>query len=337
LGRARRVHRAPRERVEAGAMTEIANIPGLGARFRCELYRGAMSPENCAHRESLALAGDERFARCLDCSQWPDVRKPVAFKPCAAEGCRLAASPIHESGLCVVHVRERKAEKMTESPKPSSFAVAVRNANMAQAAVQPRAETTCTREGCPRPRAASPSKLEGGDGLCREHRGVLARDRKAEAKAAEPAMPATLADAADAVTLRVYVAAAKKLVVHARAAAEELRTDERVAIVSRWQDIVEEGAEDPLDYAKLKGILAENLTDLRSCDVVLALTCSDAGRGVYGEIGRALELGKLVVWSLERGGRCQDIADHSVIEAPTDAQAIQIVRTLAAWRRAAWW
>src|SRR5690606_30526846 len=122
-----------------------------------------------------------------------------------------------------------------------------RNANMATAAVQPRAETTCAREGCPRPRAASPSKIDGGDGLCREHRGVLARQRKAEAKDSEAAKPAPLADAANAVTLRVYVAAAKKLVVHARAAAEELQLDDRIAVVSRWQNVVEEGAEDPLD------------------------------------------------------------------------------------------
>src|SRR5690606_12261478 len=335
LGRARRVHRAPRERVEAGAMTEIANIPGLGARFRCELYRGAMSPENCAHRESLALAGDERFARCLDCSQWPDVRKPVAFKPCAAEGCRLAASPIHESGLCVVHVRERKAEKMTESPKPSSFAVSVRNANMAQAAVQPRAETTCTREGCPRPRAASPSKLEGGDGLCREHRGVLARQRKAEAKAAEPAKPAPLAAADDDVTLRVYVAPPTAEVMRARRVAAQLRAIEGVEVMSSWHDVLEEGAEEPTSYPELKSILDTNLAQLECANWVVALTRKGAGAGVYGEIGRALAAEKWVLWSVERGGTNQDFGDDRVIAAPTDDDVIRTIRNLTEWRRVA--
>lgn len=360
----------------------LAHVKAPGDRFRCEPYRGAMTGENCIRRQAMARAGDERFGKCRRCKDGRRVERQVTgraaeWTPCAAEGCRLAASPIHESGLCLTHARERKAKEETMTD-------------------------LCERPGCVRPRAKSPGTIEGGKALCKEHRGALARAAKkaAEAKAPAPltvpdtepmavpieATPAPIAeaqtvtrdpmlasivpiaDAADSASrdakaakvvaeltipdpaavraitdalnemarrLRVYVAAAKTLVVHARAAADELRLDERICVGSRWHDILEEGAGDPLDYAALKRILSDNLDDLRSCDVVLALTCRDAGRGVYGEIGRALEMGKLVVWSLQRGGRCQDLADERVIEAPTDAQAIQIVRTLAAWREAA--
>lgn len=136
-------------------------------------------------------------------------------------------------------------------------------------------------------------------------------------------------------SLRVYVAAAKQLVVVARDAVSMLRDDACIHVVSRWQHKVEEGQDDPADDATMTAILRENLEDLRKADIVLAFTTRDAGRGVYGEIGRALAMGKLVVWSLERGGRCQDIADERVIVATTDEKAIQTVRTLAAWRRAA--
>lgn len=135
--------------------------------------------------------------------------------------------------------------------------------------------------------------------------------------------------------LRVYIAAPKAEVMRARRVAALLRASEGVQVMSKWHDIIDEGAEDPAAYAELKGVLDANMGDLMPSHIVLALTLKGYGAGVYGEIGRAIAWKKQVIWSIERGGTSQDFSDDRVIASPTDDDAIRTIRALSEWRRAA--
>lgn len=128
---------------------------------------------------------------------------------------------------------------------------------------------------------------------------------------------------------RVYIAAPKAEVMRALDMAALLESY-GLEVVSRWHDIVKPGDLDPADYSDARALLEANLADLRSADAVLSLTCPCHGRGVYTEIGRALERGLPVVWSLEREGRSIDWTDPRVLLAWSDESAVE---TLCAMSR----
>lgn len=128
--------------------------------------------------------------------------------------------------------------------------------------------------------------------------------------------------------MRVYIAAPKAQVERARCIAFALHL-RGLEVVSCWHTLVSPGDQDPTDYIDALAILEQNLADLRRADVVLALTREGEGRGVYTEIGRALERGIPVVWSLEKDGRAIDWADPGVFLAFTDEAAIETLCDLA--------
>jgi len=128
--------------------------------------------------------------------------------------------------------------------------------------------------------------------------------------------------------LRVYIAAPKLEVRRAKAMAELLMAS-GIRVVSTWHDFVCEGDQDPSEYPAARRVLCANMRALRNADVVLALTCEQGGRGVYTEIGRALERGTSVVWSVEKDGRAIDWADCRVASVPTDEAAIDCLLFVA--------
>lgn len=128
--------------------------------------------------------------------------------------------------------------------------------------------------------------------------------------------------------MRVYIAAPKLLVEVAKEMALRLRSMGLV-VVSTWHEVVQEGQQDPEDVCARREVLDTNLRELLSADAVLALTSDDAGRETYVEIGRALEMGKLVVWSIARGGDALSSSDPSVTTTRTDDEAIQRLQAIS--------
>lgn len=119
--------------------------------------------------------------------------------------------------------------------------------------------------------------------------------------------------------MRVYIAAPKALVLVARLLAKKLR-ELGFEVVSTWHDTMKEGASDPVWYFERVQILETNLAELSRAEVMLALTSDDAGRETYIEIGRALERGIPIAWSLERGGDA--LSSVAAWQTLTDAEAI---------------
>ena len=128
--------------------------------------------------------------------------------------------------------------------------------------------------------------------------------------------------------MRVYIAAPKRLVELAKRMAARLRTLGFV-VVSSWHEVLQEGQQDPESFHARKEALDTNLRELVSADAVLALTSDGEGRETYVEIGRALELGLAVVWSLERGGDALSSSDSSVTTTMTDDEAIQRLQVIS--------
>lgn len=250
----------------------VVHVPGVGKRFRCEPYRGAMTGENCIRRQAMARAGDERFGKCRRCKDGLRVARQVTgraveWTPCAAEGCRLAASPIHESGLCLTHARERKVEVEDIADKTlSSLAEAVRAAGAATTVVGAVVQSSrCMRDGCKRPPAKSPAKIEGGEGLCREHRGALARAAKKAAEATAPA-PLKVPDTEPMAAREKLIAANARAVDSLRDAAQDVesgvRPPEPIRIGDLELPIVPKGMVAAADVAA--DIIAE-------CDAIKAM------------------------------------------------------------------
>lgn len=131
--------------------------------------------------------------------------------------------------------------------------------------------------------------------------------------------------------LRVYVAAPKTQVLRARELAAKL-PELGIEVASRWHSKVEPTDRDPDDQGEARHLLEENLGDLKSAHVVLALTAENEGRGVYTEIGRALAQGKVVVWSLQKDGRALDWVDPLVWHAWTDGGAVRTLEALSRMR-----
>src|SRR5690606_9756319 len=82
--------------------------------------------------------------------------------------------------------------------------------------------------------------------------------------------------------VRVYIAAPKADLGRAQRCAKWLR-ERGIEVVSRWQDILEEDAEDPTSYTERSKILEDNDADLARADHVLALL-SPEGRESFIEV-----------------------------------------------------
>jgi len=126
--------------------------------------------------------------------------------------------------------------------------------------------------------------------------------------------------------VRVYIAAPKAELARAKSVASQLR-ERGIEVTSRWHEVLAEGAKDPTDREERGTVLRHNLADLGRATVMLALTSDGAGRETYVEIGRAIECGIPVVWSIERGGEA--LSSSSAFVAATDADAIACLALVA--------
>lgn len=189
-------------------------------------------------------------------------------------------------------------------------------------------ERRCIANGCERPAAKTPSKIEGGEGMCGPHRGLLASaiSRKARKVSAKPSPElASIAPIENAAPVRVYIAAPKSEVMRARAMAEALSAIEGVAVVSRWIRFVEPGDSDPTCHEEAARLLAENYADIASATVLVALTRKGVGEETYCEIRHGLDSGKTVIWSIEKGGLPLSYRHNAVSPAPLDADVARVL------------
>lgn len=120
---------------------------------------------------------------------------------------------------------------------------------------------------------------------------------------------------------RVYIAAPKEELSRALHASAVLR-GRGVTVCSTWHDTYAAGTPDPNDLDLAKRILAQNQLDLAHATHVLALPHATCGREMYVEVGRALERGRRVAFSNERGGLPLSWADENADAYMTDESAV---------------
>lgn len=105
--------------------------------------------------------------------------------------------------------------------------------------------------------------------------------------------------------LRVYVAAALGASTDAAAVADELARHHQVVSRWHWRVRVGVGLRDPKAHEERAAILTDNLSDLDSADVVVAVTHRGHPRCTFAEIGYALAKGIACVYVHDSGdGRC---------------------------------
>lgn len=124
--------------------------------------------------------------------------------------------------------------------------------------------------------------------------------------------------------MKVYVAAPLLQLARALRAARELER-RGVEVVSHWHDeLFASGA--PIADADHAGerrrALAQNRADLTAAHAALVLTDDECGRSTYAEVGEMVRMGKPIVWSAERGGRCLYDSAPGVLVVETDDEAI---------------
>lgn len=129
--------------------------------------------------------------------------------------------------------------------------------------------------------------------------------------------------------LRVYMAASRDVAGEADAMSQRLAS-KSVQIVSKWH-VNETKLVDPSSHIVRQDILADNLSDLTGCDVVVALMDRGAPRATYAEIGYALAGGHWVIW-LQPEDASADDARACIFDAHPFVRRVrseeQIVETL---------
>lgn len=124
--------------------------------------------------------------------------------------------------------------------------------------------------------------------------------------------------------IKIYVGAPLCNVEWAREVSKALRQT-GFEVVSTWHSAL--ATEDPRSKKGRRLILEQNKSDLSRADLMVALTSSTAGKGVYGEIGRFLEKGLPIVWCQGPNGEGASIDDaDSLVKILIDPCVREIVQ-----------
>ena len=122
----------------------------------------------------------------------------------------------------------------------------------------------------------------------------------------------------------IFVSAPKTEALRARMVARQIQL-RGGRVTSGWHDIVEPADTDPIDHQDASAILVQNVFDLRSARAMIVLWSREANE-TRVEIGRAIERGIKIFWSLEKDSDCFPLSSHDdncVRSFPSDAEAIE--------------